>query len=183
MWQEFYRCGINLFPPCELFFPEISLDFRSFSCLHCLYLLRTVLSSLFSCCVFPNLIIDTSAIQEPPPPPPPEKPWSEVESSVIHLTDENFKPFLKKKKHVLVMFYAPCEQACFCLFMFFFFFVYILSSSFFIRDALPVFFIVYFHNIYVYLYLSLLISLYACIYLYIYIFLLGQFDSRFSIYL
>nr|XP_027210450.1 protein disulfide-isomerase A5-like [Penaeus vannamei] len=53
--------------------------------------------------------------KEPPPPPPPEKPWSEVESSVIHLTDENFKPFLKKKKHVLVMFYAPwcghCKKA------------------------------------------------------------------------
>lgn len=25
------------------------------------------------------------------------------------MNDENFKPFLKKKKHVLVMFYAPCK--------------------------------------------------------------------------
>jgi len=53
--------------------------------------------------------------QEPPPPPPPEKPWSEEESLVEHLTDETFKPFLKKKKHVLVMFYAPwcghCKRA------------------------------------------------------------------------
>lgn len=53
--------------------------------------------------------------KEPPPPPPPEKPWSETESSVVHLTDDNYKPFLKKKKHVLVMFYAPwcghCKKA------------------------------------------------------------------------
>ena len=45
--------------------------------------------------------------KEPPPPPPPEVPWSEEESHVVHLNEENFKPFLKKKKHVLVMFYAP----------------------------------------------------------------------------
>ncbi|GFO20238.1 protein disulfide-isomerase a5 [Plakobranchus ocellatus] len=53
--------------------------------------------------------------QEPPPPPPPEKKWEEVESEVVHLTDETFKPFLKKKKHCLVMFYAPwcghCKKA------------------------------------------------------------------------
>ena len=34
---------------------------------------------------------------------------------VVHLTDDDFKPFLKKKKHVLVMFYAPwcghCKKA------------------------------------------------------------------------
>ena len=47
--------------------------------------------------------------KEPPPPPPPEKDWREVPSEVIHLTDEAFKGFVKKKKHVLVMFYAPCE--------------------------------------------------------------------------
>ena len=44
---------------------------------------------------------------EPPPPPPPETPWSEEPSDVVHLSEVNFKPFLKKKKHVLVMFYAP----------------------------------------------------------------------------
>ncbi|XP_066149547.1 protein disulfide-isomerase A5 [Euwallacea fornicatus] len=53
--------------------------------------------------------------KEPPPPPPPEKPWSEEQSYVLHLTEENFKPVLKKKKHVLVMFYAPwcghCKKA------------------------------------------------------------------------
>jgi len=53
--------------------------------------------------------------KEPPPPPPPEKPWSEEASEVHHLTEETFKPFLKKKKHVLVMFYAPwcghCKKA------------------------------------------------------------------------
>ena len=47
--------------------------------------------------------------KEPPPPPPPEKDWSEVESDVQHLTAETFKSFTKKKKHVLVMFYAPCK--------------------------------------------------------------------------
>lgn len=47
--------------------------------------------------------------QEPPPPPPAEQPWSEEKSEVVHLSEANFKPFLKKKKHVLVMFYAPCK--------------------------------------------------------------------------
>lgn len=50
-----------------------------------------------------------SSPKEPPPPPPPEKNWSEIPSEVKHLTDETFKGFLKKKKHVLVMFYAPCK--------------------------------------------------------------------------
>lgn len=53
--------------------------------------------------------------KEPPPPPPPENPWSEEPSEVVHLIDENYKTFLKKKKHVLVMFYAPwcghCKKA------------------------------------------------------------------------
>lgn len=48
--------------------------------------------------------------KEPPPPPPPDRPWSEEEGSeVVHLTDETFKSFLRKKRHVLVMFYAPCK--------------------------------------------------------------------------
>lgn len=47
--------------------------------------------------------------KEPPPPPPPEKPWTEEQTEVVHLTTETFKPFLKKKKYVLVMFYAPCK--------------------------------------------------------------------------
>ncbi|XP_066993332.1 protein disulfide-isomerase A5 [Anabrus simplex] len=53
--------------------------------------------------------------KEPPPPPPPEVPWSEEVTEVVHLTEATFKPFLKKKKHVLVMFYAPwcghCKKA------------------------------------------------------------------------
>uniref|UniRef100_A0A2L2Y1B4 Protein disulfide-isomerase A5 n=1 Tax=Parasteatoda tepidariorum TaxID=114398 RepID=A0A2L2Y1B4_PARTP len=53
--------------------------------------------------------------KEPPPPPPPETPWSEEPSNVVHLTEEDFKPFLKRKKHVLIMFYAPwcghCKKA------------------------------------------------------------------------
>ena len=53
--------------------------------------------------------------KEPPPPPAPEAPWSSTESDVLHLTEETFKPTLKKKKHVLVMFYAPwcghCKKA------------------------------------------------------------------------
>ncbi|XP_064481351.1 protein disulfide-isomerase A5-like [Ornithodoros turicata] len=53
--------------------------------------------------------------KEPPPPPPPEVPWSQVPSDVVHLDENNFKTFLKRKKHVLVMFYAPwcghCKRA------------------------------------------------------------------------
>lgn len=59
---------------------------------------------------------DTAAIlkfmknpSEPPPPPPPEKAWADEPSNVMHLDDDSFKGFLKKKKHVLVMFYAPCK--------------------------------------------------------------------------
>ncbi|CAH0559634.1 unnamed protein product [Brassicogethes aeneus] len=53
--------------------------------------------------------------KEPPPPPPPEKPWSDEASDVVHLKEDTYKPFLKKKKHVLVIFYAPwcghCKKA------------------------------------------------------------------------
>jgi hypothetical protein len=52
--------------------------------------------------------------KEPPPPPPSDPEWSETESEVNHLQDDNFKDFLKKKKHVLVMFYAPCKRLYYC---------------------------------------------------------------------
>lgn len=50
--------------------------------------------------------------EEPPPPPPPEKDWEDEPSEVQHLSTENYKTFLKKKKNVLVMFYAPCKFTC-----------------------------------------------------------------------
>jgi hypothetical protein len=45
----------------------------------------------------------------PKEPPAPEPEWSEQETDVIHLNDENFKIILKKKKAALVFFYAPCK--------------------------------------------------------------------------
>ncbi|XP_033625097.1 protein disulfide-isomerase A5-like [Asterias rubens] len=52
---------------------------------------------------------------QPPPPPPPEPKWSDEESNVLHLNGDNFKSVTKKKKHSLVMFYAPwcghCKKA------------------------------------------------------------------------
>uniref|UniRef100_A0A914UM83 Thioredoxin domain-containing protein n=1 Tax=Plectus sambesii TaxID=2011161 RepID=A0A914UM83_9BILA len=52
---------------------------------------------------------------DPKEPPPPELPWSEQPGDVLHLTTETFKTELKKKKHALVMFYAPwcghCKRA------------------------------------------------------------------------
>lgn len=51
-------------------------------------------------------------MKDPREPPPPEKEWSEIESNVEHLTDETFKAQLKKKKHALVMFYAPWCGHC-----------------------------------------------------------------------
>jgi hypothetical protein len=46
----------------------------------------------------------------PKEPPPPEPEWSEQETDVLHLNDENFKTTLKKKKSALVFFYAPCKK-------------------------------------------------------------------------
>lgn len=45
----------------------------------------------------------------PEAPPPPEPTWEEQQTSVLHLSGDNFRETLKKKKHTLVMFYAPCK--------------------------------------------------------------------------
>lgn len=47
-----------------------------------------------------------------PPPPPPEAQWEVEETNVMHLDESSFKVYLKKKKHALVMFYAPCKYYC-----------------------------------------------------------------------
>ncbi|XP_054827326.1 protein disulfide-isomerase A5 [Eublepharis macularius] len=48
----------------------------------------------------------------PQAPPPPEPTWEERQTSVIHLAGEDFREFLKKKRHALVMFYAPWCPHC-----------------------------------------------------------------------
>lgn len=52
----------------------------------------------------------------PQAPPPPEQSWEDKSSSVSHLGYEDFRETLKKKKHALVMFYAPCTS---CSFLFY----------------------------------------------------------------
>ena len=42
----------------------------------------------------------------------PETPWAEMQTNVVHLTLETFKAFLRKTKHVLVMFYSPLCSHC-----------------------------------------------------------------------
>lgn len=51
-------------------------------------------------------------LQNPEAPPPPEPAWEEKQSSVVHLAGEDFRESLKKKKHTLVMFYAPWCPHC-----------------------------------------------------------------------
>lgn len=46
-------------------------------------------------------------MQNPEAPPPPEPTWEEQQTSVLHLAGDSFRETLKKKKHTLVMFYAP----------------------------------------------------------------------------
>jgi hypothetical protein len=57
----------------------------------------------------------TCSPTEPPPPPPEDAAWEDVPSNVVHLDGDTFRSFTKKKKHVLVMFYAPCEFVYDCL--------------------------------------------------------------------
>jgi len=53
--------------------------------------------------------------QEPPPPAPADSKWSDEPSDVAHLTGETFESTVKRKKHALIMFYAPwcghCKKA------------------------------------------------------------------------
>ena len=51
-------------------------------------------------------------MKNPQPPPEKEKDWSEIETGVHHLTDETYRPFIKKTKHALIMFYAPWCGHC-----------------------------------------------------------------------
>ncbi|XP_031661563.1 protein disulfide-isomerase A5 [Oncorhynchus kisutch] len=51
-------------------------------------------------------------LQNPQAPPPPEQSWEDKPSSVSHLGMEDFREALKKKKHALVMFYAPWCPHC-----------------------------------------------------------------------
>uniref|UniRef100_A0A452I434 Thioredoxin domain-containing protein n=1 Tax=Gopherus agassizii TaxID=38772 RepID=A0A452I434_9SAUR len=51
-------------------------------------------------------------LQNPQAPPPPELAWEEKLTNVIHLAGEDFRESLKKKKHALVMFYAPWCPHC-----------------------------------------------------------------------
>lgn len=59
-----------------------------------------------------DLIVKFMENPEKPPVIEKEVEWDEEENFVEFLTEETFKPFLKKKKHVLVMFYAPWCGHC-----------------------------------------------------------------------
>jgi len=48
-------------------------------------------------------------LKDPKEPPAPEPEWSEQETDVVHLNQDNFKAITKKKKAALVFFYAPCK--------------------------------------------------------------------------
>ncbi|KAG8432139.1 hypothetical protein GDO86_016681 [Hymenochirus boettgeri] len=50
-------------------------------------------------------------MHSPEAPPPPEPSWDEKPSNVLHLVGEDFREAMKKKKHSLVMFYAPSQIA------------------------------------------------------------------------
>uniref|UniRef100_A0A674CZ10 Protein disulfide isomerase family A, member 5 n=1 Tax=Salmo trutta TaxID=8032 RepID=A0A674CZ10_SALTR len=51
-------------------------------------------------------------LQNPQAPPPPEQSWEDKPSGVSHLGMDDFREVLKKKKHALVMFYAPWCPHC-----------------------------------------------------------------------
>lgn len=51
-------------------------------------------------------------MRNPEAPPPPDPTWEEQQTSVLHLSGDNFRETLKRKKHTLVMFYAPWCPHC-----------------------------------------------------------------------
>ncbi|XP_038606569.1 protein disulfide-isomerase A5 [Tachyglossus aculeatus] len=51
-------------------------------------------------------------LRNPEAPPPPEPTWEENPGSVVHLAGTDFRESLKKRKHALVMFYAPWCPHC-----------------------------------------------------------------------
>ncbi|CAN0527332.1 unnamed protein product [Rangifer tarandus platyrhynchus] len=51
-------------------------------------------------------------MRNPESPPPPDPAWEEQQTSVLHLAGDNFRETLKRKKHALVMFYAPWCPHC-----------------------------------------------------------------------
>lgn len=64
---------------------------------------------LFVLYTYYTVILFYFFLLSPQAPPPPEQSWEEKPSSVSHLGAEDFREALKKKKHALVMFYAPCK--------------------------------------------------------------------------
>lgn len=65
--------------------------------------------SMFCHNITDNYILGVMFIlQNPQAPPPPEPQWADEVTNVVHLQQNNFRSVLKKKKHALVMFYAPC---------------------------------------------------------------------------
>ncbi|EPY77284.1 protein disulfide-isomerase A5 precursor [Camelus ferus] len=51
-------------------------------------------------------------MRNPEAPPAPEPTWEEQQTNVLHLAGHNFRETLKRKKHTLVMFYAPWCPHC-----------------------------------------------------------------------
>ncbi|KAM9304909.1 protein disulfide-isomerase A5 [Gastrophryne carolinensis] len=63
----------------------------------------------------PNLRTEEKIVEfmrKPEAPPPPEPSWEDKPSNVLHLLGDEFRETLKKKKHALVMFYAPWCPHC-----------------------------------------------------------------------
>ncbi|CAB1328655.1 unnamed protein product, partial [Coregonus sp. 'balchen'] len=69
--------------------------------------IHKVVGDRFKISGFPTVKYFEKGEENPQAPPPPEQSWEDKPSSVSHLGMEDFREALKKKKHSLVMFYAP----------------------------------------------------------------------------